>query len=467
MALASSEGLLDERGFRIAPPVVHCGEGRVLLLDQLIGASAHDELLTLHAAVQPDGRGCCRGAVAGKRRLQSVHVRFDSASAAERAAHDVCRAATIPAPGSRRLLVLINPLSGERQGEATWEEVRPFFEASGAQLEVVTTSRAGEAQERAAELDPSSVDAIVCVSGDGLFHEVVNGLMSRPDSAAVVAAVSVAAIPAGSGNSLACSILKAAGEPLHAVSSAFLICRGGTSKLDTWHVEQEGQGGKSGYAFLSFEWAMVRPFPVVNNRRRRHFTFVHATLIAFPSLIPFSPCPEQASDVDVGSDEWRCLGPLRFDLYSLWRLLTRRRYTGGLRFRRQGSQQWTDVNGDFVLLWALNMPWLDAGTQFAPRAHFDDGCIDLVIIQSASRAALLSAFLTKMEVGGHVDEEWCQYEKVVEFELDPNPRTERNPGLVAVDGELWPFAKTKCKVLPIRLNVLGVGSQRSDATTHK
>jgi len=135
--------------------------------------------------------------------------------------------------------------------------VSDFFRASGAILDVVTTSAAGEAQQRAFDVDLTSTDAIICVSGDGLIHEVVNGLMTRPDAGAAMASLSLGVIPAGTGNSLSCSILKAAGESLHATSSAYLVCRGATTTLDLWRVEQEGEGGKSGYAFLSLEWALV------------------------------------------------------------------------------------------------------------------------------------------------------------------------------------------------------------------
>ena len=47
--------------------------------------------------------------------------------------------------------------------------------------------------------------------------------------------------------------------------------------------------------------------------------------------------------------------------------------------------------------------------------------------------------------------------QVEEFELVPLPRTTRSPGLVAVDGELWPFATTRARVLPAKMTLLGVG----------
>lgn len=218
--------LLADSGLRIEPPLIRCNGEEVALAD-LVGVTSDGDLLVLHAAPVSAADGCF-GTGEARRRLKRLCVRFESAAQAKGAAEDVSRAAGLPPCGSHRFLVLINPRSGSQHGATVWEEVRPMFEASGAVLDVRTTASAGEAGRIAAALDISTLDAIVCVSGDGLLNEVVNGLMSRPDADAAIGAIQLAAVPAGSGNSLATSILKASGEPLHPTSSAFLICRGPT-----------------------------------------------------------------------------------------------------------------------------------------------------------------------------------------------------------------------------------------------
>lgn len=49
-------------------------------------------------------------------------------------------------------------------------------------------------------------DAIVLVSGDGVVHEVLNGLASRPDALAALR-IPVVPIPAGSGNALCVNLV--------------------------------------------------------------------------------------------------------------------------------------------------------------------------------------------------------------------------------------------------------------------
>ena len=167
-------------------------------------------------------------------------------------------------------LVLVNPVSGKRRGAKVLVDCRPYFEAAGVPLREVITTHAGHAGEIVASLDVSSVSAVVCVGGDGIVHEVVNALMARADAARVAASLPIGVIPAGSGNSLATSLLKAAGEPCDVASAAFRLVRGGRQPLDLWQVSQPG---KSGYAFLSLEWAL-------------------------------------ASDIDIGSEKLRWLGAL-------------------------------------------------------------------------------------------------------------------------------------------------------------
>lgn len=82
----------------------------------------------------------------------------------------------------RHLLVLINPFGGKRQAEDVYNRhVAPVFERAGIKTVVRRTQFGGHARSllldmSAAEL--SAYDGVVAVGGDGLFHEVVNGLLS-------------------------------------------------------------------------------------------------------------------------------------------------------------------------------------------------------------------------------------------------------------------------------------------------
>lgn len=85
-------------------------------------------------------------------------------------------------PRRRKVLVLVNPFSGGGAAARNWELARPILEKAHIDLKVVFTERAGHAYDIVNhELRPKDYDGIVTVSGDGLIHEVVNGLYRRSD----------------------------------------------------------------------------------------------------------------------------------------------------------------------------------------------------------------------------------------------------------------------------------------------
>lgn len=325
------------------------------------------------------------------------------------------------APPRKRWLILINPVSGPGNAVRIFGQVRPVLAANRVALTELVTTHAGHAAEIAAGINLDDVDGIVCVGGDGLLHELVNGLMVRPDASAAVAQLHLGVLPGGSANSLCTSLVKAAGEPIGPMSSAYLLCRGAPQPIDLLRVAQPSRPEL--YGFLSLEWAM-------------------------------------ASDLDLGSEHLRWMGDARFDVYALWRILTLRQYPGSLRLRPKGSQEWLTMEGPFIGLWALNTRWLTSTVQLGPRAEFDDGCLDLVIVRNAGRIALLLTFLD-LESGQHADASCVEYIKAEELELFPLPRTEADPGMVAIDGELVDFATTRVSVLPSKLTLLG-GRVRED-----
>ncbi len=85
-------------------------------------------------------------------------------------------------PKKRKILVLVNPFSGRRMAARNWEIARPILEKAYIDMKVIMTERAGHAYDIVnQELKIGDFDGVVTVSGDGLIHEVVNGLYRRSD----------------------------------------------------------------------------------------------------------------------------------------------------------------------------------------------------------------------------------------------------------------------------------------------
>ncbi len=121
----------------------------------------------------------------------------------------------------RRLLLIVNPSSGTRQGSKNLCQIVEILQSGGYICTVMLTDRRMAADEYAYEYG-KEFDLVVCVGGDGTFNETVNGLLraglTRP----------LGYIPTGSTNDFAAS-LKLESE-LEAAANA--ISRGGSRLLD-------------------------------------------------------------------------------------------------------------------------------------------------------------------------------------------------------------------------------------------
>ena len=110
-------------------------------------------------------------------------------------------------PRRRRAFVLVNPRAGPGGAAKKWEaEARPIFAAARLPLTVVTTEYSGHAADLCLALDVDAFDVVVVCSGDGLAHEVFNGLGRRHDARRALARLAVGHIPCGSGNAMACNL---------------------------------------------------------------------------------------------------------------------------------------------------------------------------------------------------------------------------------------------------------------------
>lgn len=59
------------------------------------------------------------------------------------------------------------------------------------------------------ELQVGQYDGILTISGDGLIHEAINGMMNRPDKDEFCNSIAFGFIPAGTANGLHKSIVEA------------------------------------------------------------------------------------------------------------------------------------------------------------------------------------------------------------------------------------------------------------------
>jgi sphingosine kinase len=107
----------------------------------------------------------------------------------------------------KRTKVLVNPHSGKGSAEKWYHrDVEPLLKAAQCTIDMVKTRHRGEAVDIAEKLNIDAFDIIASCSGDGLPHEVFNGLGKRPDAKKALSKIAVVNIPCGSGNAMSCNL---------------------------------------------------------------------------------------------------------------------------------------------------------------------------------------------------------------------------------------------------------------------
>jgi len=182
------------------------------------------------------------------------------------------------------LLVLINPYSGTKLASKLFRTVvKPELDQRRLLYEVLETEYAGQAEEVARSTDNlnEKYSGFIIISGDGLVHEVVNGLAQRPDWNEI-SKIPFGIIPGGSGNALNCSILHQLGQPLDGLNNLG----------STWSALNSAIGAEQNN-FLPFDLMEIE---LHNGQKSISFLGITIGLVA---------------DVDLGSEVLRCLGYIR------------------------------------------------------------------------------------------------------------------------------------------------------------
>ncbi|XP_042558636.1 sphingosine kinase 1 isoform X1 [Dipodomys spectabilis] len=346
-------------------------------------------------------------------------------------------------PRPCRVLVLLNPRGGKGKALQLFQSlVEPLLAEAQVIYQLQLTERRNHARELVQAEDLSRWDALAVMSGDGLMHEVLNGLMDRPDWETAIRKP-LCTLPGGSANALAASINHYAGfeqvtnEDL-LTNCTQLLCSRLLSPMNLLSLHTAS--GLHLYSVLSLAWGFV-------------------------------------ADVDLESEKYRRLGELRFTMGTILRLATLRIYQGQLAYlpvesavsalpaaSKQVQQQgpgdthlvpleepvpshWTVVpEQDFVLVLLLLHSHLGSELFTAPMGRCAAGVMHLFYVRAGvSRTMLLRLFLA-MQKGKHMEYN-CPYlvhVPVVAFRLEPK----NHSGVFTVDGELMASEPVQGQVHP-------------------
>ncbi|KAF3005637.1 sphinganine kinase lcb4 [Curvularia kusanoi] len=340
----------------------------------------------------------------------------------------------------KRIKVLINPFGGQGGAVKMYHKsIAPIFAAARCSLSVEKTTHQGHGVEIAQALNINDYDLVACCSGDGIPHEVWNGLGKRPDAALALHKMAVAQLPCGSGNALS---LNFNGSDSPSIA-ALAVVKGLRTPLDLCSVTQ---GTTRTLSFLSQSVGIV-------------------------------------AETDLATEHLRWMGAARFTWGFLTRLLSQTVYPADIAVKAVHTSktavreayrasaaaapsrphdtrpipspttplpplQYGDINSPLPSDWSLvphphlgnfyagNISYMSPDANFFPAAVPSDGFIDLVRIRGDIPRLTAIKMLLAVENNTFFDMEGVDYQKVVAYRIVPR---EQESGYISVDGERVPF----------------------------
>ncbi|KAJ7968468.1 sphingosine kinase 1 [Quillaja saponaria] len=300
----------------------------------------------------------------------------------------------------KSLFIFLNPYGGKKAAAKIFlDHVKPLLEDAEIQITVQETKHQLHAKEVAYALDLSKYDGIVCVSGDGILVEVVNGLLGREDWNTAIK-MPLGIVPAGTGNGMAKSLLDSIGDPCRASNAVVSIIRGHKRSLDVATIKQ---GETRFFSILMLAWDFYGLQRIFHLRQ-------------YSGCVSFVPAPG-------------------FEAYGEPTTYQKHGYKGPDISLE--NLNWKAINGPFISIWLHNVPWGSEDAMAAPNAKFSDGYMDLIFIKECPTFSLLS-MMTELSTGNHVKSPHVVCLKVKAFILEPGPRI-RDPskeGIIDSDGEV-------------------------------
>ncbi|KAH3670634.1 hypothetical protein OGAPHI_001149 [Ogataea philodendri] len=365
----------------------------------------------------------------------------------------------------KSVVVFLNPHSGQGKAHKFYtHQVEPVLKAARYRVELVNTTYSGHATDYMREMDIEKYDGVICASGDGIPHEVVNGLYQRTDRAEAFTKLFVCQAPCGSGNAMSLSCLGTLNPGLAALE----IVKGHVVRADLMAVCNSR--GLSKLSFLSQTFGII-------------------------------------AEADIGTEWMRFVGQARFDIGVAVKVFTKtqfpckiavKRITNNKQeladhYRERYSQppstnvpltatsfelnsfeadhnfdedhlpsgwEWLDekVTDNLAIFYTGKMPFISKDVNFFPAALPNDGSIDMIVFDGRSNIISTADALLNLNKGKHIWKKDIDHIKVESYRLIPKLAPGRK-SYISIDGENSPVEPIQAEILHGVLKTIMTGGR--------
>jgi lipid kinase YegS len=280
-------------------------------------------------------------------------------------------------------------LNGKAAGNDALQNAIAQQRAAGYRIKVSVTTKKGDARRFAAEAGEK--DLLIAAGGDGTLNEVVHGLMDLSAGARPVLGV----VPLGTANDFAtgCGIPRDPDE-------ALALC-------------MAGQG-----------------VPIDLGKANEHW-FLNVASGGFGAEVTATTPPELK----------RLLGPAAYAVMGAILAINLHHYHGKLILPNR------EITGTAPVAIVGNGRQTGGGVQVAPRAHIDDGLLDLLLVRQIPATALLTAARELQDLSP--DGQYISYWQTPWAEVYPEETIPVN-----LDGEPMQFSSVRYEAMPKAIRLI-------------
>ncbi|XP_050313612.1 ceramide kinase [Anthonomus grandis grandis] len=289
----------------------------------------------------------------------------------------------------KHLLLFVNPFGGKQNAMQIYEKYgKALFAIAGVEVTVNVSQRKDQIKDFLITHNLDMFDAVACVGGDGTVSEMFNGLVLRECRSTGIDAndihqtlpkpkIPIGIIPGGSTDTIA-YCLHGTSDPTTAVLQ---IIFGDTVGLDLVSVYDE-----------------------------HHLLRLYASVLSYGYL----------GDVAFQSDQYRWMGPLRYDYSGFKKLVLNKGYHGEIAIytdkkdvekqnckskcetcdRAASTQEkinckWETIRGKFFMVSGANISCACSRSPqgIAPYCHLGDGKVNLVLVKHTSFVNIIKLLL--------------------------------------------------------------------------
>ncbi len=293
-----------------------------------------------------------------------------------------------------KIFYLNNPASGHKNGLKYFPLIEQFLAKRKIEFDLAQTKYAGHGKEIVKTVDFEKYDGLIISGGDGTIFEVLNGYFANPSERRIPLGV----IPIGRGNAFAHDLDFMPEKWEKAVDA---IASGKTKKVDVGLFTTEGKE----YYFINI----------------LGFGFV--------------------SDVVGTAHKLRMFGDLSYILGVFYQTVALNSYN--LKIEADGKI----FERDNVFVEISNTRYTGKDFLMAPFAKFDDGLLDVTLLNKISRVKVMQC-LTKIFNGTHINMSEVETFQARHLKMETDA-----PKLLTPDGQLMGSTPIEVECIPSAIEV--------------